>query len=48
MKQYKINEEVLNAILVYLMTRPYQDVANGIKMLQSLEEIKEDKTNHCK
>lgn len=40
MKKFIITEEVLNGILQYLMTRPYQEVAKGIEALQKLEEKK--------
>ena len=38
---YKINKEVLEAVLKYLATRPYQEVANLINVLQGSQEIKE-------
>lgn len=41
MKFYKINEEVRNAILDYLLTRPMHEVEKGVYVLRMLEEIKE-------
>lgn len=37
---YKLPKEIRDGILAYLQKRPYQEVAGGIQMLESLEEIK--------
>lgn len=37
---YKISEEQIKALLNYLASKPYGEVFEGIKMLQSLEKIK--------
>lgn len=39
---YKISEEQVKALLNYLASKPYGEVHEGIKMLQSLEKV-EDK-----
>lgn len=41
MKNYIIKEKDLIQMLRYLETRPYKEVAEGIKMLSTLEEIKD-------
>ena len=41
MKKFIIEEKDLNAILQYLATKPYQEVAQGIAALTKLEEIKD-------
>ena len=38
---YKIKQEDLQAILNYLASRPYSEVAAWIQMLQWLEKIEE-------
>lgn len=38
---YKIKEEVAHALLNYLITRPYAEVHELVKALQSIEPIKE-------
>ena len=45
---YKINKQVLEAVLKYLATRPYQEVANLINVLQGSQEIKEDSGQKAK
>jgi len=40
-KVFKINEDQLMAILAYLAAKPYNEVAQGIQALQSLEVIGE-------
>jgi hypothetical protein len=42
MKYYKISEEVRNAFLVFLSEQPYKNVAQGIAVLQQLEELPEE------
>jgi hypothetical protein len=42
MKEYKIKEEVVKGLINYLSQRPYLEVADGIKALQSLEEVKDE------
>lgn len=37
--EYKIKEELLNALLQYLATRPYAEVHEAIKALQGLEKV---------
>jgi len=39
MKQYIIDEEVLRGIFSYLVSRPYQEVFQGIQALQQLKEL---------
>ena len=39
MKNYVIQEPVVKAILAYLKERPYKDVSEGIKALESLREV---------
>ena len=39
---YKITKEIRDALIQYLSTRPYAEVAGGIQALQSLKEIKEE------
>lgn len=41
MKNYKINEETVQALLAYLGQRPYVEVVQGIEALQKLEKIDE-------
>ena len=41
-KQFIISESVLVALMNYLQTRPYAEVAQGIAALSKLEEIKPD------
>lgn len=38
---YKIDEKTVEALLNYLVQRPYYEVSEGIKALQSLEKISE-------
>lgn len=38
-----ITEETITALLNYLMTRPYGEVANGVMMLQNLQNAPEPK-----
>lgn len=35
-QRYIITQSILDALLQYLMTRPYQEVANGVAALRSL------------
>lgn len=42
MKYYAISDDVLKAILAYLMQRPYSEVAEGIQVLNQLPEINLD------
>lgn len=37
--EYKINEELLNATIQYLGTRPYAEVYKLITALQGLEKV---------
>lgn len=39
---FKISKEVRDALVQYLQTKPYVEVAGGIQALQTLEEIKEE------
>lgn len=39
MKFYKISEEVRNALIAYLLTRPMQEIEMGVQALRNLEEI---------
>lgn len=41
MKVFRIDEQTLVALLNYLVQRPYAEVHEGIKALQSLEQIEE-------
>lgn len=38
---YQISEEQIKALLNYLASKPYLEVHEGIKMLQSLEKVEE-------
>jgi hypothetical protein len=38
---YKISEEQVKALLNYLAAKPFAEVHEGIKMLQSLEKVEE-------
>jgi hypothetical protein len=40
MKKFILPEEIRNALLAYLLTRPMQEVENGVQLLRNLEEIK--------
>jgi len=46
--EYKINGEVLKATLNYLSSRPYAEVFNLVRAIQSSEEIKEEKISKKK
>ncbi len=48
MKQYIITEDKLKAILAYLAKRPYEEVAQGIQILSTLPELKEEAKNEKK
>lgn len=48
MKKFEITEEVANAILQYLATRPYQEVARLIAELQQVKLIEEEKAKSNK
>jgi hypothetical protein len=39
MKNYLLPEDVRASILGYLMQRPYQEVALGVRMVEGLKEI---------
>lgn len=41
-KKYIIPESLVNGLLEYLVTRPYQEVYGGVEGLQKLEELKEE------
>jgi hypothetical protein len=41
MPKYIITEETLNSIVQYLASRPYFEVAEGIKMLSNLEKLQD-------
>lgn len=43
MKEYKIKEDEVKALVSYLQKKPYEEVFQGINMLSKLEEIKEKK-----
>lgn len=38
---YKIDEQVVQALLAYLGQRPYAEVVQGIEALQKLEKLNE-------
>lgn len=38
---YKIDEQVVQALLAYLGQRPYVEVVQGIEALQKLEKLNE-------
>ena len=40
MKEYKINETQIKAVVDYLAQHKYADVYQGVQMLTTLEEIK--------
>jgi hypothetical protein len=42
-KLFVITEAVRNAVLSYLMSRPYSEVAKGVEMLQNLPPLVQDK-----
>jgi len=42
MKEYKIEEQILNGVIQYLSTKPYAEVFKIMSVLSKLEEIKED------
>lgn len=42
-KFYKVPEAVFTAITNYLMSRPYAEVAQGIKALGEVETIEDDR-----
>jgi hypothetical protein len=44
MKKFEITEEVANAILQYLATKPYNEVAVLITELQKIQPIEEKAT----
>jgi hypothetical protein len=52
MKNYKIQENVLQAVLGYLSTRPYREVSDLIVAIQGSQEIeneiKKDKSDDSK
>jgi hypothetical protein len=39
--QYKINEQLVNAVLNYLATRPYVEVFQLVEALKKVEKIEE-------
>lgn len=41
-KEFKIKESDVKAIIGYLQKKPYEEVYQGIEMLLKLEEIKVD------
>ena len=41
-KEYKINQGVVQGLIRYLASRPYNEVFEGITALQNLEEIKDE------
>ena len=38
MKEFIINEKQIEALLTYLVEKPFKEVVNGINMLQNLKE----------
>ena len=48
MNTNKIDEKLINEILSYLATRPYQEVMNLIPRLQQVEKIVEEKKEEKK
>jgi len=42
----EIEKQFVDALIAYLMTRPYQEVANAIATLQSLKKSDELRTNN--
>lgn len=42
---YEISRELVEALLRYMVTRPYAEVADGIAALQSLKPIEGEKTS---
>lgn len=45
MKQFKVNENLIQVTLQYLATRPYAEVFQLISELQKVEEIKAESIN---
>ena len=43
MKNYVLPSDLRDSLMAYLRTQPYGAVAEGMKALESLEEIKEPK-----
>lgn len=41
MKSYVLPEDVRNGLLAYLVSRPYGEVANGVRALEALAELPE-------
>jgi len=39
--KYEISQETVEALIKYLASKPYVEVAQGIQALQNLKEIKE-------
>lgn len=44
MKKFIINEEQLNGLLQYLYKQPFENVANGVYMLQNLPVLNKEET----
>lgn len=43
MRFYKISEDLIKGLLVYLMKKPFHEVEEGVNSLRNLEEIEEKK-----
>jgi hypothetical protein len=41
--KYEIDKQTVEALIAYLITKPYSEVAGGIKALSELKEIKDEK-----
>lgn len=42
MKKYEITEEIVNGLLNYLKSKPYEEVVKGIQTLLQLKEISKE------
>ncbi len=42
MREYKVNEQLLNTVIQYLASKPYWEVYQLVAELQKVEQIKEE------
>lgn len=42
MKKFEITQEQIEALLKYLVSKPFAEVAQGVEMLTKLPEIQKD------